>query len=368
MISDNKKWIKGQVASQPQGDGMFDPPPHRRVAAFTGSKAIPSRRFRVLQYVTSLEKMGITIDEYVSRFGSWPPANKLLRPFWLVGTVLDRIIPVAKSNKYDLTLLQRELVSTLLTLERFTRRPRVLDVDDAVWLKNSRSRKNFMALVKICDGVICGNNFLAENISQWNNNIIVLPTAVDTDRFHPACNKPSHKKIIGWSGLSSGAKYLLSIEKNLYQILRNRQDAVLRVVSDTKPEFQWLDDSMIEFIPWSPSNEVRTIQEMSVGLMPLDDTLWSRGKCSYKMLLYMSCGVPVVVSPYGMNGEVLSLGHVGFSAKSSSEWIEGISYLLDNPDQARIMGLMGRQTVEANFSLKVLSLQMGSYLMSFHKY
>src|SRR5271157_507778 len=105
-----------------------------RVAAFTGGRTISSRRFRVQQYLPYLEKLGIDVTEYVARFGSWPPTQKFRRPFWLAATLLDRIPAVVKSHGYDLTLLQREMVSTLVTLEGLTGRPRVLDLDDAVWL------------------------------------------------------------------------------------------------------------------------------------------------------------------------------------------------------------------------------------------
>jgi len=338
-----------------------------RVAAFTGSKSISSRRFRVMQYVPRLAKMGVQVDEHIARFGSWPPVSKAARPFWVIGTVLDRVAPVVGSYSHDLTFLQREFVSTFLTLERFTRRPRVLDVDDAVWLVNQRAERNFRSLVKMCDGVICGNKFIAEHASQWNENTIVLPTGVDTERFHPIQKKPAGRVIIGWSGLNAGAKFLLGIEKMLYQVLKRRKDAVLRVVSDAQPKFRLLDDSMVEVIPWSPENEVRTIQEMSVGLMPIDDTPWSRGKCSYKMLLYMSCGVPVVVSPFGMNAEVLAHDQVGIGAQAESEWAEAITWLLDNPARSKLMGMAGRKVVENCFSLNVLTPHLGAYLMSFRK-
>jgi glycosyltransferase involved in cell wall biosynthesis len=122
---------------------------------------------------------------------------------------------------------------------------------------------------------------------------------------------------------------------------------------------------MVEFIPWSPENEVRTIQEMSMGLMPIDDTLWSRGKCSYKMLLYMSCGVPVVVSPYGMNAEVLAQGDVGFGAVSTDDWVAKIRWLLDNEQAGAQMGRNGRVVVEAHFALETLAGTMAAYLKKF---
>jgi glycosyltransferase involved in cell wall biosynthesis len=123
----------------------------------------------------------------------------------------------------------------------------------------------------------------------------------------------------------------------------------------------------VEYIPWSPENEVRTIQEMSVGLMPADDSLWARGKCSYKMLLYLSCGVPAVVSPVGMNQEVLSLGRVGFGPRSEAEWVDCLISLLENPEQAQQMGEHGRRVVEEQFSLQVLTPRLASYIKKFSK-
>ena len=219
----------------------------------------------------------------------------------------------------------------------------------------------------MCDGVICGNDFIAENVSQWNNRIIVLPTAVDTDRFLPALTKSEHKGklIIGWSGLNAGFKYLLGIEGALVEVLSQYQDAVLRVVSDVRPAFRVLDEARVEYIPWSPENEVSTIQEMSVGLMPIDNSLWSKGKCSYKMLLYMACGVPVVVSPFGMNSEILGYGKVGFGPSDDCGWIESISYLLDNLSHGHQMGLAGRKVVEERFSLRSLAPRMATFLKGY---
>lgn len=338
-----------------------------RVAAFTGSRTVSSPRFRVRQYVPYLEKMGVQLTEFVARFGSWPPYNKALRPLWFPATLLDRLPSVLKSYGHDVTLLQREMVSTLATLERFTHRPRVFDVDDAVWL-NRNSKKNFASLVGRCDGVICGNNFLQENVHHWQKETIVLPTGVNTDRFCPspdaAMTRSRH--YIGWSGQGSGLKYLSDIEPALARVLEKHKDAVLRVVCDRKPRLCMLAESQVEYITWSPENEVRTIQEMSVGLMPTEDSTWGRGKCSYKMLLYMSCGVPVVVSPFGMNSEVLSLGNVGFAAVKNSEWAERIGWLLENPERSQECGRAGRRTVEKHFSLHVLAPRLANYLRKFH--
>jgi glycosyltransferase involved in cell wall biosynthesis len=342
--------------------------PSIRVAAFTGSKVISSPRFRVRQYIPHLEDQGIHVTEYVARYGSWPPDTKAWRPLWFPATVLDRVPGVVQSYQYDVTLLQREMVSTLVTLERFTHRPRILDVDDAVWL-SPRSRRNFATLAKICDSVICGNDFIVENVRQWNQNTFVLPTAVDTDRFRPleSSARRRTRPVIGWSGLRSNLRYLIDLERALAAVLDSHKDAVLRVVCDVKPVFRLLDSTRVEYIPWSLQNEVQTIQEMSIGLMPIEDTLWGRGKCSYKMLLYMSCGLPVAVSPVGMNNEVLARGTVGFGPASDLEWADCLKWLLDNPERAREMGAIGREVVERYYSLHLLAPRLAGYLKMFSR-
>lgn len=336
-----------------------------RVAAFTGGE-YSSPRFRVKQYIPHLRGYGIQVTEYLARFGSWPPVKKIWRPFWLPATIINRIPGVLRSYQHDITLLNREMVSTLVTLEGFTRRPRVLDVDDAVWLA-PRASRTFPILAKMCDGIVCGNEFIAETVQKWNKSTFVLPTAVDTNQFRPSgiSSGARSKQIIGWSGVFSNLKYLYSIEDALAAVMAKRKDVVLRVVSGIKPTFRRLDKSRVEYIPWSPQNDAQTIREMSIGLMPIEDSLWGRGKCSYKMLLYMSCGLPVVVSPVGMNNEVLSRGNVGFGPRSESEWIECLSWLLDNPEEGRKMGLAGRKIVEEHYSLPLLCPRLARHLRTF---
>lgn len=335
-----------------------------RVAAFTGGRNIGSRRFRVEQLISPLEAHGVEVIEYVAPLGSWPPHQRWLRLPWFFTSLLSRFPQIAASYKSQVTLFQREMISTMLTLEGITRSPRVLDVDDAVWL-NPRADRNFPKLARICQGVICGNEFLAENIAGWNSNIVVVPTAVDTDRFRPLCDVPLPRPLIGWSGISSGFKYLYQIEPILVEVLRRRPDAMLRIFSNEKPRFATIDPARVDYIPFSPEAELAAIQEMSVGLMPIDDTLWSRGKCSYKMLLYMACGLPVVVSPYGMNIDVLKLADVGFGAKSDSEWVDAIVWLLDNPGKAKAMGINGRAVVEQHYSVRVLVPKLADFLRQF---
>jgi glycosyltransferase involved in cell wall biosynthesis len=335
-----------------------------RVAAFTGGRRWSGPRFRIRQYIPRLREHGVEVTEHIARLGSWPPNTRLIRPFWTVSTIATRLPSIARSHSYDLTLLQREMVSTLVTMEPLTKRPRVLDVDDAIWLHPRGGF--FRRLAGLCAGVLCGNAYIADIVSQWNREVRIVPTAVDTDRFHPALTvRPDTQPVIGWSGLPSGFPYLLSIDRPLATVLERNPDARLRIVSRERPPFEHVPAERVEFIEWSESVEVETIQGMTIGLMPLDETPWSLGKCSYKMLLYMACGVPAVVSPFGMNAEVLERGPVGLGPQTEDEWVDALELLLKSPAQARDMGCAGREVVISNYSVDVVAPALAFHLTSF---
>jgi glycosyltransferase involved in cell wall biosynthesis len=193
----------------------------------------------------------------------------------------------------------------------------------------------------------------------------VLPTAVDTDRYQPLSEPASREEaVIGWCGTSSGLKYLAGIEPALAAVLARNPMARLRVICDRKPVLEQIDPARLEYIPWSPETEVAALQGMTVGLMPLDEHPWSLGKCSYKMLLYMACGVPSLVSPVGMNAEVLQRGRVGLGARTIQEWAGALEWLLQNREQAAEMGLHGRCVVLSDYSLQVLAPRLAAHLRS----
>lgn len=333
------------------------------VAAFTGGKNVPSARFRVRQYTSKLKLEGVIISEFYSRFGCYPPRSKLIRPVWGIATLLNQIPNVIRSYSYDITLFQREILSTFLTLEPLTKRPCVLDVDDAIFLyRNGCFVKH---LTQQCDLVICGNSYLANWFSQWNKNIAILPTAVDTKRYVPLKKKHINQNtVIGWIGTSGNFRYLYSIEQSIKKVMEAYSKVQLQIVSDKMPKFHSLDPSRIEFISWSEKKEVEAIQSMDIGIMPLEDSVWARGKCSLKILQYMSCGLPVVAAPVGMNAEILNIGDVGRRADTDSQWVDAISELLDSPELCFKLGAMGRKVVETSFSLEILAPQFANYLKS----
>lgn len=331
------------------------------VAAFTTGRNVPASRFRVRQYIGDLKQYGVELSEFYPRAGGYPPEQRWTRPFWAAASLAGRVPDIARSFRYDVTLLQREMLSTFLTLEPLTKRPRILDVDDAIWLNRGSSFARKLAAIS--DSVICGNSFLAEYFRQWNTNVMILPTAVDTKRFVPLKPRPfGDSLVIGWSGNRSGFADLQIIETPLRTVLTKYPKARLRVMADERPVLD-VPAHQLEFVPWSPEVEVRTIQSMDVGIMPLRDTLWSRGKCSYKMLLYMSCGLPVVVSPVGMNAEILEMASVGHAAATSDDWIAALEALIHDPSMAAARGKRGREVALQSFSIEALAGKLAAELL-----
>jgi glycosyltransferase involved in cell wall biosynthesis len=338
-----------------------------RVIAYTGGHNAPARVPRVQSYVPHLRQLGIEITEHASRAGLYPPDSHMwLRSAWGLWNLAEHVPAVMRSYAYHVTLLQREMLSTFLTLEPFTKRPRVLDVDDAIWVHRGGSFARRLA--SLCDHVICGNRFLASQFSSWNPSVSVLPTAVDTARFVPLqLRQQGVRHTIGWLGLSSGFHFLYAIEPALRTVLDRDHTVKLRIVSNKPPNFSSLPQQQVEFVPYHREHEVAEIQAFTIGIMPLDQSVPSQGKCSFKMLQYMACGVPVMVSRYGMNTEVLAKGEIGIGACTLKEWVDGLHTLLGNPDLRRRLGENGRLIAERDFSTQVLAPQLAETLFEVAK-
>ena len=289
-----------------------------------------------------------------SAFGAYAPLGVAKRAAWLSASIAENFIRVLKARNHDLVFLQRNLTATLATWERYLQAPFVFDVDDAIFV-GSRGR-SAERIARRAAVTICGNLFLADYFSSFGK-VRVLPTAVDDEVFTPR-NAPLDRPVIGWSGSSSGLEYLYSIEPSIERVLQEVDGAILKVVSDREPHFRRLDPAKVVFEKWTERREVESLHDFAVGVMPLTDSVWTRGKCSYKMLTYMAVGIPVVVSPVGMNVEVLACGSFGYAARNDDEWVQALIDILKNPELAATMGLTGRSIVETRYSKRVIGPQL----------
>lgn len=332
----------------------------KRVIALTQGVNAPSTRFRFHQYQKDLVSSGLEVYEASARFTAYAPHSDLIRPFWLAAALADSLARVIKTAEYDLCFLQRNLIATLGTWETFIKKPIVFDVDDAIFLGQRASSVDKIA--RRSSLIICGNNYLANYFDKFAP-VVVIPTAIPADIFVSNSEGPNFRRqVIGWSGTSSGFKYLYAIEPALNQLLDKHPDAIVKVVSDRCPVFAKLPPSRVVYEPWHPATEVQSLQDFTVGLMPLTDDPWARGKCSYKMLTYMAVGIPVVVSPVGMNVEVLEKGASGYSANSLDEWVDAVSMLISNQGIATQMGKTGRKIIETYYARNIIGPKIAGLL------
>ena len=333
-----------------------------QVAAYTGGVMVPSARARVRQYIDPLGKLGIAVHEYPLPWGNILPSQRGLRPLWMAATAAARTAALTCSWKADVTWLSRQFLPAFAPLQALAKRPMILDVDDAVWLNTGGHRAQ--ALAEASDLVVCGNSFLADQFSRWNANVTIIPTAVNTSWYRPRRSRQSVPALVlGWTGTSGNFPFLYSIEGALLRVFQHCSRAKLLIVADKQPRFKHLPESRIEFEFWTPRTELAAFAHMSIGLMPLADTAWCNGKCSYKMLCYMAAGLPVVVTAAGMNREVLAMGEVGLSAGCEQQWVDALTTLLSDADLCQRMGAAGRVVVEERFSLQRLAQQ---YAVVFH--
>lgn len=336
-----------------------------RVAALTRGRLTPSARFRVRQNIPKLKDLGFEVTEYYSRIDAsasvplplegWP--RSLRFPFvaaWKSLKLTSRIPDIYRANQHDIVWLQRELLSAHATIEWMLKKNMVFDVDDAIWLSRPKFAESLSKkIVPRANLIIAGNEYLADWFSSFNKNIVIIPTAVDVEKFCPIKNKVPERFVIGWIGTSSNLPHVKMIAPALQQFLEKYDDAEFLLVSDKQPVLNGLKS--FRYLRWSESNEAEVIGEMDVGIMPLADNEHTCGKCSFKMLQYMSCGLPVVVSPVGMNKFVLSLGDIGLSAITIDDWVDALDFFYHNRALAQKMGTTGRDLVEAEFSTEVVS-------------
>lgn len=317
------------------------------VSAFTGGKNVPSARYRVRQLRNAFAERNISVREHVALLGSYPPAKKSLRPAWAALSCAQRLPAIGMSYTTSISLLQREIISTRVTLEPLLHKPLVFDVDDAIYLNGDGEAAKRIA--RLSSLVVCGNAHLAEHFRQWNKNVEVIPTSIDLSLYAPA-KTHTENKTIGWIGTSGNFKYLYPLADTLLKILDTFPEASLKIISDRRPQFQHKLDDRVEFVRWSEEKEMTELQSLYLGIMPLVDGDWERGKCSFKMLQYMASSKPVIVSPVGMNKDVLKLGNLGYSAQTPADWYAAISACLENPKLAQELGSAGREVVEEHFS------------------
>lgn len=296
----------------------------------------PASRQRVYQFLPALTTAGVEYEvspsvrseEYAEYFGG----SRFAKLRYLPGIYSRRRRDARRSGEFDAVFIQKEFFPLDWPEWKLTGRI-IYDFDDAVFGAATERILRASALV------LAGNEFLADYARRYASRVAVMPTVVDTERFRPAPSA-DRRVTIGWIGSRTTMKYLETLRPVLGEFSR------LKVVSSRRPGFP------CDFEPWSLEREVEQVQSFDIGLAPLADTEWERGKCGLKVLQYMACGIPVVASPVGVQREMVERSGGGVLAKSPAEWREKIRGLMDNSDARREMGVCGRRFAEENYSLQ----------------
>lgn len=338
----------------------------------------PSSRYRIYQYLPYLAEHGIDVDVRPLLKGSYFEIIKIenfiikniLKVFYAAHRYVIRFFDVLKAGKYDLVIVEHQafpyLPFFLDYITKILNKNIILEFDDAIYLTHP---KKMPKLIKMCKAIIVGNDFLKDYAIKNNQNVVVVPTMIDISRYsiNPPHTIPlpqgereiksplltgggmgeEGKIIICWIGLAYNIDYL----KQLADVFRRLSDKIfLKIISNKCIEIEGVN---VIFKKWSIETEVEEIQSSHIGIMPLKDNEWSRGKCGLKLLQYMAAGIPAVASPVGVNKEIIQDGKNGFLTSTEDEWYEKLSRLCEDSELRRKIGLEGRKTVEERYSIDI---------------
>lgn len=331
----------------------------------------PSQRFRFEQYLGALTAAGHTYE--LKSFlapDTWTilykPGQTLTKSWGIAAGFGRRLALLARVPAFDFVFVHREAAPlgppVLEWLIANVLRKRIIyDFDDAIWLANTSEANRIVAGLKwhqkvasICHWAYknsCGNAYLAAYARQFNAHSLVNPTTIDTEHLHNQVRDQAApgRLVIGWTGTHSTLKYLDQVVPVLAQLEAEGLDFEFRVISNQPPAL--LLRSLV-FVPWRKETEIADLLAFHVGLMPLEDDLWAKGKCAFKALQYMALGIPALVSPVGMNTEVVQSDYNGYVCTTAADWEARLRQLLANPSLRQHLGVAARATVVERYSVR----------------
>jgi glycosyltransferase involved in cell wall biosynthesis len=327
----------------------------------------PSQRFRFEQYLDMLESSNFDIHfapflDSKTWYALYKEGGVLKKVSGIVKSFFRRLFTILFIHKYDYVFIHRE-ASHLgppifeFIISKIFRKPYIYDFDDAIWLANySESNAKVHRLkaywkVKYCvkwaGQVTVGNSYLADYARRFNSNITIIPTTIDTENYHNVNTDYNQRIIIGWTGTHTTMRFLDFIVP-IIKKLETRYDFEFRVISNQEPQY---DLNSLRFIKWKRDTEIQDLNQISIGVMPLEQDIWSEGKCGFKCLQYMSLGIPSVVSPVGVNEEIIQHGVNGLIATTEKEWENSLESLIKSIDLRKKIGQEGKQTIKSRYSV-----------------
>ena len=337
-----------------------------------------SSRTRVFQYLPYLKELGaecrvltvlpdITGSQLLVTSQSW---RKLLYYVWASWrTFFCGLDAFWIARKSDLVLIQKVILpAPLRWLFAHCSTPLVYDFDDAIfttevrrqnWLASWKERRNSIgvpAMLRLCSLALLENDYTASFAARHCPRIDQITGPIDTDHYCPGPQKHRREVVLGWIGSASTSAYLDLVREPLKELARRLPQVRLCIVGAEQIEVQGI---ATEAKPWQIESEVEDLQNFDIGLMPMPDDPWTRGKGGYKLLQYMAVGLPVLTSPVGINQQIVEDGCQGFWARTSEEWLARLEELVIDGELRRRMGWEGRRRVEAVYALRVQQVRLG---------
>jgi glycosyltransferase involved in cell wall biosynthesis len=342
-------------------------------------------RFRIAQFIPYLESVGfqVTLQSlFTPDFFRlvYKPGQYLRKAVTLGALSLRRLATLASTSQYDVIFLYREIFPLGPPIvERWLasrgRPPIVFDFDDAIFLPSVSDANRLIAtlkqpgkvstIVRRSDRVIVGNDYLAAYARRFNHAVTVIPTSVDLSRFVPrppravAEVESAGPPVIGWIGSPTTGTYLKML-RPVFQKLAERRAFVLRISGAADPVT--IPGVQVDNVPWSLDREVELFNTCDIGVYPLPDDDWSKGKCGFKAIQFMACGVPVISSAVGVNREIIQDDVNGFLATTVEDWVTKLERLLSDIALRRRFAEAGRRTIAARYSLEVNAPKLAATL------
>jgi len=350
-----------------------------RVAAFTKyDREAASTRQRILQYLPYLAAAGIEVevhplldDAYVRAIATGTAASKTA----IAAGYARRLRQLLAPQRADLIWVYAELFPWLpAAFERLAFRsgkPIVYDFDDAFFhlyddhahpLVHRALGGKLKPLIRGAAVVCAGNDYLKHYADRAGASAIVLPTVVDIEQYRPAATRPDRPLTIGWIGSPSTWGFVRPLLPLLAELCRSRGIAFSAVGAGVAAEADRFDG--LTLVPWSEPTEIAAVQAMDIGIMPLPDEPWARGKSGYKLVQYMACGLPIIASPVGVNATIVADGWTGLLATNLNQWRHTLTRLIDDPGLRATLGHAGRARAVDAYSLQVQAPRLVEALYS----
>lgn len=327
---------------------------NKKILFLTRGVTTPSSRHRVLNYIPYLQKEGFEVK--VIAF----PKN-FLRMFYLAFFIIKADVTVIQKKNMHLW----EICFLRVLTSRF-----VYDLDDLPTerpkkksdiKKNIFIEKNFWLMIRLAKGVIVGNTFLQNYIQiKQKKEMVIIPTPINTDLYTPKENYKTKTVVLGWIGLAGNLLYI-DIMKEALILLSKEFDIALKIICN---EFIDIDGVKIIKKQWRSEEEVEDLRSCDIGIMPLNTDKWAEAKCGFKALQCMGVALPTVVSPVGINNQIIIDGENGFLAADTTQWYDKLKKLITDEKLRICMGKRGRQTIETDYSFAVCSERLKIFLGS----